>query len=95
MKLKITFVRAARTDKSRRELRLPPAARADPSGNLVAAPHNGTAPETNYSRRRWLAARSTAGAIHRQTSNAICTLNTASGSSKLCPQSSIAWATRY
>ncbi|VBA38120.1 hypothetical protein LAUMK191_02275 [Mycobacterium attenuatum] len=35
-------------------------------------------------------ARSTAGAIHRQISNAICTLNTASGSSKLCPHSSIA-----
>jgi hypothetical protein len=45
---------------------------------------------TNYLGRRWLAGRNTAGAIQRQTSKAVCTLNTMSGSSKLCPHSSIA-----
>ena len=55
-----------------------------------------TCPVTeNQSGRGRLAARSTAGAIQWQTSNAICTLKTVWGSSKLCPQSSIAWATRY
>ena len=44
---------------------------------------------------RYLTPRSTPGAFQRQASNAICTLNTASGSLKSCPQSSIAWVTRY
>ncbi|WP_423793639.1 Rieske (2Fe-2S) protein [Mycobacterium pseudokansasii] len=47
-------------------------------------------PNRRNKKSPYLGAPSTAGAIHRQISNATCTLNTASGSSKRPPHNSIA-----